>query len=1133
LWEAFFADIPVKPSRGKTAPTPVVEVENTSDYAKNVHTTFEAMGAIPVDGDDPFHSTFLIDSHEEVVQAWAEMPPIARPKPPPTVTSSADVEVDFNRTISLLREHPTVLRALGLIFDVRLSNSSVPRSTDESRVQVRWPDVLPGLPKIVNAWTRYEFDGENRFFPLSTTNISSGMVTLTDDRGAVDQRWRISTVDIESAATRLHNAAQEIEGRSRNNAGQPDKPVTPPALQSAGLVLLRSGLQADFDTRRQVAERNAARTAGEELILDADDLVLGYRIDVQRQGGDWFSLHERVAKYEVDDKVGGRLRIGGGPVEEEGHLKAYAAVDDGVGGPLRADEVVARWTGWSLSVPRPALDARNEKGGRARPDRLPYSFTLSFKAKDESLPRLRFGHKYNVRARVADMAGGGLQHEDADARRCALEENVYSRHEPISSPILAMPDGVQDNDLGPGEAIDHVVIRSVNGSVAEFDRQNPQYTSRPERGLLRPLAPLELVEQHGALDADTPEELERAERLVVQAILGGTGGQLPDPTAQGICAFPLPAPDLDAEKTSRDWVPQWPDSAQKLLRLTADPTDGNPVEWEGNSLMVHLAPGEQVTVELSSSMKPRFFADFALGVLEGLPDVSANSAKDGRHPMVTPARTITLVHAVRAPLGTPGGQLVPRRKQGETFAVLEPSPAMLHIDPKSTAQIELTGTWTEFDDNLQVRVTSASVQQVVVDRGEIAFKDELRHEFGDTKHRRIEYTVTALSRFRQYFNKAGEDEEAFVARTTLPSAVLVPNSALPAAPVVLSVRPAFQWSEEPVGPNSVRKRRFGGGVRVELQRPWYQTGEGERLAVVVWRHPVDLPPDPFDALTQDSVPPEEDAFITQVGRDPIWATSNVTKWPSADDFALNSEQAQRLPLRNSTSASSPVPDVVLVPYEPWFDAESERWFADIAIPGVAAVSYCPFVQLALVRFQPNSLPGLEYSEVVRTEHVQLFPERAITYQLTREFDELGGMFGVVQISLEGIGHFGRGSAAAPTHRNKVEVVLEHRTAPEAGGQILSGLTALEPPDPSISAWVTLETAREDFRSSTVGSSSQITSFQIRVAREVMSSARVRVREIELFGPTGEPFEPQTGTEGELAERVVFTDVHHLDFFTEL
>jgi hypothetical protein len=49
----------------------------------------------------------------------------------------------------------------------------------------------------------------------------------------------------------------------------------------------------------------------------------------------------------------------------------------------------------------------------------------------------------------------------------------------------------------------------------------------------------------------------------------------------------------------------------------------------------------------------------------------------------------------------------------------------------------------------------------------------------------------------------------------------------------------------------------------------------------------------------------------------------------------------------------------------------------------------------------------------------------------------------------------------------------------------------------------------------------------------MFSARVRVREIEPFGPTSEPFVPQTGTEGELAERVVFTDVHHLNFFTEL
>ena len=61
----------------------------------------------------------------------------------------------------------------------------------------------------------------------------------------------------------------------------------------------------------------------------------------------------------------------------------------------------------------------------------------------------------------------------------------------------------------------------------------------------------------------------------------------------------------------------------------------------------------------------------------------------------------------------------------------------------------------------------------------------------------------------------------------------------------------------------------------------------------------------------------------------------------------------------------------MVAYEAKFDASRQLWYADIQMsPGP---SYRPLVRLAVARYQPNSLPGLELSPAVATDLVQLLP----------------------------------------------------------------------------------------------------------------------------------------------------------------
>ncbi|MGI9022917.1 MAG: hypothetical protein ACR2HV_06765 [Acidimicrobiales bacterium] len=114
----------------------------------------------------------------------------------------------------------------------------------------------------------------------------------------------------------------------------------------------------------------------------------------------------------------------------------------------------------------------------------------------------------------------------------------------------------------------------------------------------------------------------------------------------------------------------------------------------------------------------------------------------------------------------------------------------------------------------------------------------------------------------------------------------------------------------------------------------------------------------------------------------------------------------------------------------------KQWFADVELSGVASSSYYPFVDLALVRYQPNSLTGLGISPVVKTEGVPLLPRHTLT--VTRTDD-------AVQVTLEGAG---------PTdpRPNRVDVLLERCQLPPGMDAGAVELTRLEQSGDETPAW---------------------------------------------------------------------------------
>lgn len=251
--------------------------------------------------------------------------------------------------------------------------------------------------------------------------------------------------------------------------------------------------------------------------------------------------------------------------------------------------------------------------------------------------------------------------------------------------------------------------------------------------------------------------------------------------------------------------------------LAADPGTG--------VVRVRLAPAEELTVALSSFLKDEYLYHFALQRWRAA-DAPVQVVKDGRHPMATPVRTLTLVHAVRRLLTEPAGSLTPvTRSAGDAATVLTPAPGLLGVDAASTLQLQLTAAWTEVQDDVSREVSGMAVQLIGIARDDQEFRQAVDHEHGDTRHRLIRYTATAISRFRDLFDPA-EDAERLVTRTTF-DAVSIPSTSRPAPPAIRAVVPAFRWTTE----HGLRKdgRRIADDLDLDHQGCGAQADPEQRL----------------------------------------------------------------------------------------------------------------------------------------------------------------------------------------------------------------------------------------------------------------------------------------------------------------
>ena len=100
-----------------------------------------------------------------------------------------------------------------------------------------------------------------------------------------------------------------------------------------------------------------------------------------------------------------------------------------------------------------------------------------------------------------------------------------------------------------------------------------------------------------------------------------------------------------------------------------------------------------------------------------------------------------------------------------------------------------------------------------------------RHAIGDTKHHRVTYMATSTSRFASTSPTRRTTRTSTSPGESDPVVVDVPASDRPLAPGIVYVVPTFGWQRQ-TETNLMRSVRFGGGLRVYLERPWFSSGEG-------------------------------------------------------------------------------------------------------------------------------------------------------------------------------------------------------------------------------------------------------------------------------------------------------------------
>jgi len=1043
---------------------------------------------------------------------------------------------DFHQVVSVMREYPVMMRKLGIVLHVEFR---LPGGVDKEGaigVKVDWanPKTNPTVHRTPKVAYRLDTSGDPQYWqflprPSNDSEIVGPVLCLNNA-----SHFGITQIDVDTAALKTINYTRGLKERlmhmrpsfrrkaDPNDPKDPKDPkivdrtppdervsAAPPSTRGTGLSLIRHNRALKLAKALLRSANNFNRIiAGQEVLLYSDDLLRGYRIDIwDETAGRWDSLCRRDAQYRFP-LAGSALKTEGIAVKDEEGVLSMAASRprSSESTPIRdlyVHEIVAQWEGWSLVVPHIGsyIGTEDELAAEQRKSTPPadfeYQVETEFRVPKNSLPRLRFGRKYRMRARFADINGNGPKKDELNPTdfTCATPLVNYLRWDPVVSPTIALR-----NHPVEGESLERVVIRNYNASENDGDEVDTAETS--DRHLFPPVASQQMCERHGMFDStptgpmrgeqstydmiknrqkdipsqwytrgndgslkpqaglDTPPPPAQKDEAVSYPFVNSGPTEAPylsDPIARGVTLQKIPgmtagefmevtlggvnsatiASTGGVVSVCFDPMSSWPAIRSIVIRLASG--NGKP-SWDPGTrvLTIFLPKGEQAWITFSSNVgetKTECGANLDMlgqwGTLgaAGLTPAALDAAARGLGWLVTPGRTLHLVHATQKPLKKPQIKdlSVYERFFGATEAGIRTTDTYVHA--RTSHKIDVNAEWDMWEDDplkpepVLLKQSAFVYEHLCEDRTNDKIEHDHIQEFGDTKFRAVTYTPTATTRFREYLPAPLRKDAANLTRRGIGKAVDVLSTKRPDAANLLYVVPSFKWVEETkvMSGKTITSTRKGGGLRVYLDRPWYSSGNGELVGVLLYSTQKFTPTNPSsgsdskdskDTKNKDNkttlkpltmtidaskglqasqfgsiaalmgdlkldIPEQLHPYVTQWGLDPIWLSA-----PTPSDSSpriANFINPAKVLTSVSIAEVAPTQRFICVGYTPKFDKERKLWYCDIEIdPGQ---SYYPFIRLALVRMQPKSVANentgedVYVSRVIQSEFCQIPPDR--------------------------------------------------------------------------------------------------------------------------------------------------------------
>ncbi|MFI9811831.1 hypothetical protein [Saccharothrix variisporea] len=1002
-------------------------------------------------------------------------------------------KLDFHQVVSLTREYNHLQRLLGLVLDfestdpallalargnerdtdVRVVTDLKPALGTASEVHVR-PTMRCRVGKgasgtVFTAIPDTDSDQRDRMLRVGDTDRFA-VVQVDPDNAALAVRQFADTVT---------RARQEQNGQVvKRSAATPDTQALP-ALHTAGFSVGRLSRAARVartaDRNQKVNDAAFSSTTGakitDDISLNADDVVRGYRWDVRDETtGKWFSLMWRDGAYVFVRTAGEEVAVLEETAAQTALTSSGAEGDD----DLYIQESLVHWAGWSLAVGRPGKGLAGDNGLADNEGPLDADFPFRTRFNARALPRLRFGRRYRLRARVVDIAGNSVTADQADAMTdpaLSTAAETFRRFEPVPAPEVLLR-----SVPGEAESLEVMALRGNTGADTAV--------GAVDRHVLPPRTTVEVAEQHGMLDravdgrpmdAVAYADLAARDAAVLEQhasarTLPAPADEhwyydtdslpvpyLPEPLARRVLVRGLPGVTT-ATTIGQPSGTTWPNAQGFRIRLQ----QGTPGwSWNGTSrvLTVRLQPGDSYQLQLSAQFDSGDLDLMALWPLveKGAADWNAAHPTDqvnvtalresvvgGRHWMFTPARTLTLTHAVRTPLAVPDvGAVTAKRptegQVGSTHAVLGPS---VKVSRKSTGSVEFAGRWRmpvddgvtkPFDGDFRSAPVTVAVDRAhgpAPDTETVEFS--ARHEFGDTKHRRVRYEVRAVTRFSEFFRERRE-----VAFSGTQHTLGVPID--PAHLIVVDKQTQQQYHPGPLG--GTASTATGDYVVTDAANGTFERTTGGRLTsprtleVSFVRPETRSAPAVIERNIPSSARPAAPAINRVVpifrwenpaaGRsvrrggglrvylERPWFSSGgeeklaVLMWPDVVNdppehvrgvltaWGADGAMHSTVPPDDVTPSCFPqaavyglgpaVPEfptteLRFAAYDVAFDEDRGLWFCDIRVTqanGDPLPGYFPFVRLALARYQPNSVPGCHLSAVATADFTQLAPDRTV------------------------------------------------------------------------------------------------------------------------------------------------------------